>query len=253
MAYTEDKGIGGLETLSTLADGDLIVVGDITDSNRAKAITKADVLTSPALTGNPTAPTQSANDNSTKIATTAYADSAGVSAVTLVPQSAIYNYNSPDARNIATKTTAHLGQIILPLNITVNKISIRTTSTVNTAGTYILSIFSEDGQTRHISVTTASISAANTIYTTAVSAVSLLAGVYYLCFQPVDTADANFYAWNNSEVPFSTTAGMQSDVSSEPVLAGTITVTADTAPSTITPTSITESASSETLIIRLDN
>ena len=34
---------------------------------------KAD-LASPALTGNPTAPTQSANDNSTKIATTAYVD-----------------------------------------------------------------------------------------------------------------------------------------------------------------------------------
>lgn len=31
-------------------------------------------LASPALTGNPTAPTQSANDNSTRIATTAYAD-----------------------------------------------------------------------------------------------------------------------------------------------------------------------------------
>ena len=33
-------------------------------------------LASPALTGNPTAPTQSANDNSTKIATTAYVDTA---------------------------------------------------------------------------------------------------------------------------------------------------------------------------------
>ena len=37
--------------------------------------TKAD-LASPALTGNPTAPTQTAGDNSTKIATTAYADNA---------------------------------------------------------------------------------------------------------------------------------------------------------------------------------
>lgn len=36
---------------------------------------KAD-LASPALTGNPTAPTQTAGDNSTKIATTAYADAA---------------------------------------------------------------------------------------------------------------------------------------------------------------------------------
>ncbi|OWV62593.1 hypothetical protein ATY75_12275 [Rhizobium sp. N122] len=35
-------------------------------------------LASPALTGNPTAPTQSPNDNSTKLATTAYADAAVV-------------------------------------------------------------------------------------------------------------------------------------------------------------------------------
>lgn len=39
--------------------------------------TKAD-LASPALTGNPTAPTQSANNNSTRIATTAYVDTRGV-------------------------------------------------------------------------------------------------------------------------------------------------------------------------------
>jgi hypothetical protein len=37
-------------------------------------------LASPALTGNPTAPTQSADDNSTKIATTAYADTAAANA-----------------------------------------------------------------------------------------------------------------------------------------------------------------------------
>ncbi len=39
-------------------------------------------LASPALTGNPTAPTQAAGDNSTKIATTAYADAAVATAVT---------------------------------------------------------------------------------------------------------------------------------------------------------------------------
>lgn len=37
-------------------------------------------LASPALSGNPTAPTQAANDNSTKIATTAYADNAASTA-----------------------------------------------------------------------------------------------------------------------------------------------------------------------------
>lgn len=78
MAYTSNKTIDGLDALSTLATDDKIVVGDTDDTSRAKGITKAnlmaDIFTSPALTGNPTAPTQSASDNSTKIATTAYVD-----------------------------------------------------------------------------------------------------------------------------------------------------------------------------------
>lgn len=41
-------------------------------------------LASPALTGNPTAPTQSSNDNSTKLATTAYADAAATTAASAV-------------------------------------------------------------------------------------------------------------------------------------------------------------------------
>lgn len=44
-------------------------------SNTTAISTKADIA-SPALTGNPTAPTQGAGDNSTKLATTAYADTA---------------------------------------------------------------------------------------------------------------------------------------------------------------------------------
>lgn len=41
MAYTSSQNAGGLDTLdnSTLADSDLNIVGDVSDSNRAKAIT----------------------------------------------------------------------------------------------------------------------------------------------------------------------------------------------------------------------
>lgn len=45
-------------------------------------VTGAAPLASPALTGNPTAPTQSAGNNSTRLATTAYADAAVAAAVT---------------------------------------------------------------------------------------------------------------------------------------------------------------------------
>lgn len=80
MAYTQNTKADGLDTLSSLANDDVVIVADTDDSSRAKTITKAnlktDIFASPALTGNPTAPTQSASDNSTKIATTAYVETA---------------------------------------------------------------------------------------------------------------------------------------------------------------------------------
>ena len=47
MAYTNDQNAGGLDTLdnTTLATGDLAIVGDVSDTNRAKAITIANLDT----------------------------------------------------------------------------------------------------------------------------------------------------------------------------------------------------------------
>ena len=44
MAYSQDEKPSGLDTLTSLATGDLIVAGDVDDSNRVKAITKANLL-----------------------------------------------------------------------------------------------------------------------------------------------------------------------------------------------------------------
>lgn len=45
MAYITDQNAGGLDTLddSTIATGDLVIVGDVSDSNRAKGITWANI------------------------------------------------------------------------------------------------------------------------------------------------------------------------------------------------------------------
>jgi hypothetical protein len=65
---------GALDTLDELA----AAMGD--DANFATTVTNALALkaplASPALTGNPTAPTQTAGNNSTRVATTAYVDTA---------------------------------------------------------------------------------------------------------------------------------------------------------------------------------
>lgn len=47
MTYTQDQNAGGLDTLdnSTIATGDLAIVGDVSDSNRAKGITVANLDT----------------------------------------------------------------------------------------------------------------------------------------------------------------------------------------------------------------
>jgi len=174
--------------------------------------------------------------------------------LTVIPMPAVPSNNDPMTQIIALSgnTTAHIGQVVIPFAITANTITIRT-STISVAGTCILSLFSEDGQTRLFSVTTGNITTGSTLYTTALSAVEIPAGIYYLSVQPVSTTNISSYAWYNYLTPFSTTEGMQSDIAGKPVMQGTVTVTADTAPTTLTPASISESATRETLVIRLDN
>lgn len=204
--------------------------------------------------------TLAANSDSkvaTQKATKAYVDAQTTSlvlpsCVTCIPYPSTPFGNTATSVAVSGNTTAHVGQVVVPFGITVNKITIRINS-VTVAGTYILSLFSEDGQTQKFSVTTANITTANTLYTTVVSAVVLTAGNYYLVVQPVSTANVQINCYDVNQFPFSTTEGMQSDIAGEPVLFGTVTVTADTAPSTLTPASISESANNEIIICRLDN
>lgn len=152
-----------------------------------------------------------------------------------------------------TNTTLFVGQVMVPYGITVNKITIRSGATVTTPGTVDITLYSEDGQTQLFSVTTASIDTINTLYTTAVSSVSVPAGIYYIAINPNSTTDITTYYWNTeTDPPFGTTAGFGGNVTSEPILEGTVTITAGTPPATIDPTAIT-SVISRTLTFRLDN
>lgn len=172
------------------------------------------------------------------------------SALTLIPLQ-----NGIDTSVVNSKavsgTTAILGQVVIPFSITVNKVSIRNTG-VSVAGTLDISMYTEDGQTQIFSVTTASISGTNTITTTAVSAVSIRAGVYYVLINANSTANITVQTWESAGSPFSNTEDLMSDIASEPVIRGTLTITADTPPTTFDPTAITESTRC-TPIVRLDN
>jgi hypothetical protein len=159
------------------------------------------------------------------------------------------------ATNVTTNTTAYLGQVIVPFKIVVNKISIRVAA-VATTGTLDISMYTEDGQTQLFSVTTATLNSGggddNTISTTAVSAVTLVPGIYYVMINPNSTANIITYFWSATTNPFGTTAGLLGDITSEPVMRGTLTITADTPPTTFDPAAITDTVSS-TPIVRLDN
>lgn len=183
--------------------------------------------------------------------TLAWASASGSSVLTLIPKSAITSDNVSASKTLNSSTTATVGQIVVPFNITVNKVSIRV-GTVNVAGTLDISLYTEDGQTQVFSVTTASISASNTVVTTAVAGVTVSAGIYYLVVNPNSTADISVSVWSVVNAPFGTTESLASDVSSEPVMQGTLTITADTPPTNFTPSSITEVTNS-TVVIRLDN
>lgn len=142
-------------------------------------------------------------------------------------------------------TTMNVGQFVLPYQITVNKISISVT-TVTVAGTLDLTIFTEDGQTQSIAVTTASISGTG-VNTTSVSAVVLNPGVYYFAVNPNDTADIAITAISQSTI----SNDLMSSVTSEPVVMGTVTITAGT-PAAFTPSSVT-TANTKLAYFRLDN
>jgi len=175
----------------------------------------------------------------------------GSSALTLIPRCAIFSTNT-SAENILDATVGKVGQIIIPFSITVNKISIRT-GTVTTAGTVDLTLYSEDGQTQLFSVTTASLASNDTIYTTAVSSVVVAAGIYYIMINANASIEVPVYFYNaGAVVPFTNTQGLSTDVSSEPLMQGTYTITAGTPPATLTLSSIVENTN-QTVICRLDN
>lgn len=175
--------------------------------------------------------------------------SAAATAETLVPLPQGNAATVVATPTLTGSTTAFLGQIIVPFSITVNKISFAVGG-VTVAGTIDITLYSEDGQTQIFSTTTNSISTTG-VKTVGLSAVSLSPGVYYIMVNTNSTTNIVPYAWGQSNEPFTTTNGLLGDVTSEPVVRGTLAISADTPPATFTPSSITD-ATESTLIIRLD-
>lgn len=156
----------------------------------------------------------------------------------------------PGGSPITDPTIGYIGQIVVPFTIEVSSVSIRTTN-VTTPGPLDITLYTEDGQTQIFSVTSSNL-VANSINTVAVSAAIVPAGVYYIMVNANGSFSAQIYMYRQGSTPFALAAGLLGDVSGQPVLRGTISITSGTPPATISPTAITD-ALDGVVVCRFDN
>jgi hypothetical protein len=134
----------------------------------------------------------------------------------------------------------------LPQAITVTSIDFDV-SAVGTAGTVDFAVFSADGQTQHISVTTGSVSGTG-LNTVAVSSVALAPGHYYFGHVTNSTTDitSNGYAAVGGS-----SSGILTGATGETHTAGRISVSAGAMPSSFDPTSDIDTNNDNKMAIRL--
>jgi hypothetical protein len=182
---------------------------------------------------------------------------AGYTAKTLFPLSPLINGFAGSgigiAKTVSSNTTMYVGQIVLQHSIVANKVSIYSGNTVTVAGTVDLTLYAEDGQSQIFSVTTGSISASSTIYTTALSAVLIPAGIYYIALNSNGTFNGDIHFYSIAPSGVGSITAFQGGVTSEPIMQGQMTITASTPPATFNPVSSITATVSDTLAIRLDN
>lgn len=150
--------------------------------------------------------------------------------------------------DITDNTTAHFGLAYLPHGILVNRITLRSGAAAVTPGTIKIAIYSEDGQTKYLEETSATISTTYTYQTiTMVTPVYLAPGVYYTAIVGQSTVSASFTGWKSplDDDTYAVTGGK--------VTSGYMTVTANTLPATFNPVTDLTFAHNRTAVLRFDN
>lgn len=141
-------------------------------------------------------------------------------------------------------TTLFLEEVNIPQSTTVNSMTLFANGGT-TSGTSNIALFSENGQTRYLSTTTATITQNGIPFQTYFPGVSIPAGNYWLVFQPVNTLNWQFRTYTLN-------GDLNTSVPNGHPLAGTLTATASTMPSAITISSISTSTV-QALEFRIDN
>ena len=168
----------------------------------------------------------------------------------LVPLPDFFAFRVGAGGGFVTNTLLHLGRYVIPLTITVNKVSIYGTE-LDVAGNFDITLFSEDGQTQIFNISNLA-GAADVMTATLGAPVTIDPGIYYFGVLPNSTADTKIVHYITADAAGTDLgATLFGGVASEPDRKGTITVTADTMPATIDPTAITHAAESAA-VFRLD-
>lgn len=171
--------------------------------------------------------------------------STGGTDVVAIPRPVV-PYSGLGARSLSNNTDGYLALFRVDRTITVNKLSFNVTA-VGSNGEVNIGVFAADGQTRHISVQTASITTTG-VKTVAVSSVALSPGNYYILFLSNGTSNITVSRF----APASPASDLR-EISSEPAICGVYTCTASTMPATLTLASISSSDDGGTFVCRLDN
>lgn len=148
--------------------------------------------------------------------------------------------------SVNSNTTLILGQIVIPANITANQLSFIGGGYAAGPGPLQIALFSSDGQTRLFSVSATIPVAGGQLVSSSLSAVTITTGIYYIGILGLGAIACSVQFGTSIYNP------ILKNPSGKAVTEGTLTVTADTMPTTITPSSITGSIN-RTLVIRFDN
>lgn len=150
-------------------------------------------------------------------------------------------------KNANSSIKAYIGQVMIPVAISANTVTIPIQSVLG-QGTIKFAIYSEDGQTRVMSIITGTLNAVGPL-SLPISSVLFTPNVYYAMIVPV-SANINYAAWNSGgTVDFTLTSIV---TAGKGVVAGTMTVTGGVLPATFAPSSITAGTDFAPLF-RLDN
>ncbi len=148
---------------------------------------------------------------------------------------------------IDSNTTAFIGGFVLPSPITVNTLYFDVT-TKTTTGTVQIGIYDAQG-VRKIDVTSPSISATGMVTVTLGAGVTLTPGTYYFSITPISTTVIKTANWAR----MTTYDDLFNGAGSAAAWYGTISTSAGTSPTSITPSALNTSANGGMPILRLQN